>query len=296
MTYRIGLVLNLAANSYQQALAEEAREAARKHGFELLPPAFANGSAMEQGSAALAYSREKVSACLIYPVVPDMLVNVCQILARGGASVAFLAQPPGEIARVRESNRDVLVTAVVTDQRELGRLQGEQCKRLLPGGGSVVLIEGPAESVVAQERLAGFREVVGSRVRVQSLYGRWEDEEAERVLTAWLSSPGRTLDVVACHNDAMARGARAALDKAADRQGEPRLRSVPVTGIDAVPNDGQRRVSTGELTATVETPRTSGPAIELLAAFWTLGARTEQKVLKARSVPPLDQLKAIAAS
>ena len=94
----------------------------------------------------------------------------------------------------------------------------------------------------------------------------------------------------------MARGARAALDKAADRQGEPRLRSVPVTGIDAVPNDGQRRVSTGELTATVETPRTSGPAIELLAAFWTLGARTEQKVLKARSVPPLDQLKAIAAS
>ena len=44
----------------------------------------------------------------------------------------------------------------------------------------------------------------------------------------------------------MARGARAALNKAADRLGEPRLRSVPVTGIDAVPSDGQRRVSTGE--------------------------------------------------
>src|SRR4029079_10868946 len=117
---------------------------------------------------------EKVSACLIYPVVPDMLVNVCQILARGGASVAFLAQPPIEIARVRESNREVLVTAVVSDQRELGRLQGEQCKRLLPRGGTVVLIEGPAEARVAQERLAGFLEVVGSDVRVQSLYGRWE--------------------------------------------------------------------------------------------------------------------------
>jgi ABC-type sugar transport system substrate-binding protein len=250
MTYQIALLLNIAANSYQQALADEARETARKHGFELLPPSFANGSAMEQGSAALAYSRQKVSACLIYPVVTDMLVNVCQILARGGASVAFLAQPPGEIARVRESNPDVLVTAVVSDQRELGRLQGEQCKRLLPGGGSVVLIEGPAEAVIAQERLAGFQEVVGSGLRVQSLYGRWEDEEAERVL--------------------------------------------PVTGIDAVPSDGQRRVSTGELTATVENPRTSGPAIELLAAFWKLGARTEHKVLKARSLPALDQLKAIA--
>ena len=54
---------------------------------------------------------------MIYPVVADMLVNVSQILARSGASVAFLAQPPGEIARVRESNRDVLVTAVVSDQR-----------------------------------------------------------------------------------------------------------------------------------------------------------------------------------
>jgi ABC-type sugar transport system substrate-binding protein len=294
MTYQIALLLNIAANSYQRALADEARETARKHGFELLPPSFANGSAMEQGSAALAYSRQKVSACLIYPVVTDMLVNVCQILARGGASVAFLAQPPGEIARVRESNPDVLVTAVVSDQRELGRLQGQQCLRLLPGGGSVVLIEGPAEADIAQERLAGFQEVVGSRLRVQSLYGRWEDQEAERVLTAWLSSPGRKLDVVACQNDAMARGARAALNKAADRLGEPRLRSVPVTGIDAVPSDGQRRVSTGELTATVENPRTSGPAIELLAAFWKQGTRTENQVLKARSLPPLDQIKAIA--
>jgi hypothetical protein len=64
-----------------------------------------------------------VSACLIYPVMADMLLNVSQTLARGGASVAFLAQPPGEIARVRESNPEVLVTAVVVDQRELGRLQ-----------------------------------------------------------------------------------------------------------------------------------------------------------------------------
>jgi ABC-type sugar transport system substrate-binding protein len=160
----------------------------------------------------------------------------------------------------------------------------------------VVLIEGPAEAPVAQERLAGFQEVVGSGLRVQSLYGRWEDDEAERVLTSWLSSPGRKLDVVACHNDAMARGARAALNKVADRLGEPRLRSVPVTGIDAVPNDGQRRVSTGELTATVENPRTSDPAIELLAAFWKQGARTEHQVLKARSLPPLDQIKAIATS
>ena len=62
MTYRIALLLNIAANSYQQALADEARETARKHGFELLPPAFANGSAMEQGSAALAYSRQNVSS------------------------------------------------------------------------------------------------------------------------------------------------------------------------------------------------------------------------------------------
>jgi hypothetical protein len=48
MTYQIALLLNIAANSYQRALADEARETARKHGFELLPPSFANGSAMEQ--------------------------------------------------------------------------------------------------------------------------------------------------------------------------------------------------------------------------------------------------------
>ncbi len=294
MTHRIALLLNIAANSYQQALADEARETARKHGFDLLPPSFANGSAMEQGAAALAYGRQNVSACLIYPVVADMLVNVSQTLATGGVSIAFLAQPPAEMARVRQANRDVLVTAVVADQRELGRLQGEQCKRLLPAGGTLVLIEGPAEALIAQERLAGFREVVGASVRVHSLYGRWEDEEAERVLTGWLASPGRKFDLVSCQNDAMARGARAALTKAADRLGEPRLRTLPVTGIDGVPNDGQRRVRAGELTATIENPRTSGPALDLLATFWRQGTRTEHQVIKARSLPPLDQLKPIA--
>jgi hypothetical protein len=34
-------------------------------------------------------------------------------------------------------------------------------------------------------------------------------------------------------------------------------------------------------------------SIELLAAFWKQGARTEHQVLKARSLPPLDQLKPI---
>ena len=135
MTYRIALLLNIAANSYQQALADEARETARKHGFELLPPSFANGSAMEQGAAALAYSRQKVSACLIYPVVADMLVNVCQILARGGASSLSWPSLRRDRSRAGIQSR-VLVTAVVSDQRELGRLQGEQCRRLLPNGGT----------------------------------------------------------------------------------------------------------------------------------------------------------------
>lgn len=294
MTYKIALLLNITANSYQQSLADEARETSRRHGFELLPASFANGSAVEQIRAALAYSRQKVSACLIYPVVADMLTNVSETLARGGACMAFLAQPPAEIARIRQCNPDVLVTAVVPDQSELGRLQGEQCRCLLPKGGTVVLIEGPAEAAVAQARRAGFLEVVGADVRVQSLYGRWEDQEAERALTAWLSSPGRKFDLVACQNDAMARGARAALNKAAERLGEPRLKSVPVTGIDAVPNDGQQRVRSGDLTATVENPRTSGPALDLLATFWKQGTRTEHKVLKARSLPPLDQLRPLA--
>ena len=294
MTRKIALLLNITANSYQQSLADEARETSQRHGFELLPASFANGSAVEQITAALAYSRQKVSACLIYPVVADMLTTVSETLVRGGASLAFLAQPPAEIARIRQCNPDVLVTAVVSDQGELGRLQGEQCRRLLPKGGTVVLIEGPAEAAVAQARRVGFLEVVGADVRVQSLYGRWEEQEAERALTAWLSSPGRTFDLVVCQNDAMARGARAALNKAAERLGESGLKSVPVTGIDAVPNDGQQRVRSGDLTATVENPRTSGPALDLLATFWKLGTRTEHKVLKSRSLPPLDQLRPIA--
>jgi hypothetical protein len=159
----------------------------------------------------------------------------------------------------------------------------------------VVLIEGPAEADIAQARLAGFQEVVGSHLRVQSLYGRWEDEEAERVLTAWLSSPGRKLDVVACPK--RCDGPRRAR-RAQQGRGSPGRAAAQVGARDRHRRRAQRRTAAcehggadGDRSRTRARP---ARAIELLAAFWKQGARTEHQVLKARSLPPLDQLKAIS--
>jgi len=293
MKRRVALLLTKDDNPYQLTLVTDATEAARRLDLELLPPVFAANSAVEQVAALFTFHRQKVDGYVILPVVPDMLTSVALTILKGGASIVFLNRPPYELPRLREQNPKALVAAAYADQHAMGRLQGEQCRRLLPQGGNLVLIEGPVEAPQVHERRAGLIEALGPKFRVHSLEGRWDADLAERALTSWLQSGGRTaskLDLVVCQNDDMAAGARQALHEASRQANLTHLQRVPITGIDGLADDGQRRVRAGTLTATIENPRSTGPALELLARFWKTGERVERQLLELRSHPALEQL------
>jgi ABC-type sugar transport system substrate-binding protein len=83
----------------------------------------------------------------------------------------------------------------------------------------------------------------------------------------------RRLDLVVCHNDSLALGARKALDAAADEIGQPGLRDVPVVGCDGAPELGQAQVRRGTLAATVVLPHLGRAAVESIARFVRTGRR-----------------------
>jgi ABC-type sugar transport system substrate-binding protein len=59
--------------------------------------------------------------------------------------------------------------------------------RLLPEGGAVLLILGAHNTPSAVSREKGFREVVGNRLDVQVIEGKWQAERAEEALRDWLA-------------------------------------------------------------------------------------------------------------
>ncbi len=177
-----------------------------------------------------------------------------------------------------------------TDQKEVGRIQGRQCRSLLPGGGRVLCVQGPADSTVTADRLAGLKEALGKGFEVRGLNGDWTEASGAKAVTSWLrlkTAEVFTPDIVVSQNDSMAAGARKVLlEHHADWS------SLPFLGCDGLPDGGQRMVARGELAATVVTPSNTGPALEIVSRWLrTQQTPSREVLLPPRSHPPEDHIR-----
>lgn len=297
MARRVALLLNDEDNGYERALAAAAQLAARRHGFELLPPHFAAGSPVQQLSAVFAFQRAGLDACLVTAVAPDAEWSAIENLLRAKVAVVLLNREPADLKRARAAHPGCLLASVLPDQAQIGRLQGEQCLKLLPDGGFVLLVTGAEQSPSTVMRRAGFLERVEPTGvhAVHKLEGRWTTEGARQAVSDWFkfgADRHRALDLVVCQNDPMAVGVRSALEAQAAAVGKTELARTPITGVDGLPAEGQRRVRDGELVATVVMPLTTGPAMEILAAHWAGGAPELRRVLPGDPFPALEHLTA----
>jgi ABC-type sugar transport system substrate-binding protein len=178
-------------------------------------------------------------------------------------------------------------------QHGVGQIQAEQALRLLGGSGFLILVTGAALSPAAVGRKEGFFAAVGQRLEVQELDGRWTSDGAERALTQWFQfRPDRVPQLVVCHNDAMARGAQAALKKEAARSGRRELERVPLLGCDGVEDEGLTQVNQHMQAATIILPPTTRAALHALAEFWTRGVHAPVTEVAAKSFPALEQIAA----
>jgi ABC-type sugar transport system substrate-binding protein len=289
---RVVVALLTAEQEFQQLQAKDARDAAARLGLDV-DVAFAEGHAVVQIQQLFrhihAAEAERPAAIVVEAATGEGLARVARNAVGAGIGWILVNTRVTYVDELRAAHPDLLIAMLGTDQKEVGRIQGRQCRSLLPGGGHLLCVQGPADSTVTADRLAGLKEALGAGFEVRGLNGDWTEGSGAKAVTAWLrlkTAEAFTPDMVVSQNDSMAAGARKAL-----RDHRAEWASLPFLGCDGLPEGGQRMVARGELAATVVTPSNTGPALEIVARWLqTREIPPREVLLPPRSHPPEDRL------
>jgi len=284
-------------NDYQQEQAAAAEKAARRLGVDV-KIIHADNDAVAQSQQLLHYVQDssvtRPDAILFEPAGGTAFPQVARAAAAAGIGWVVLNHEVDYILDLRRQFK-VPIFSITSDHVEIGKIQGKQFAALLPNGGSILYIEGPANSSAAKERTKGMNLTKPANVQVKSMRGNWTEESAYRTVSSWLrlrTSQEMRIDLVGAQDDSMAMGARKAFGETsgADRE---RWLKVPFTGCDGMPQTGQTWVRNGTLAATIFIRPNTDLAIEMLVeAIKTGSSLPEKKVTDPQSVPSLEDLAA----
>lgn len=284
-------------NDYQIEQAQSAEAAARKLGVEL-QVIYADNDAITQSTQLLkaiqAEEEHRPDAIIFEPVGGTALPQVARAAASAGIGWAVLNRDASYIAELRKSSK-APIFVVTSDHLEIGRIQGRQIGALLPHGGSILCVQGPAENSAAKDRTAGMNETKPASVHTTLLRAQWTEESSQKAVRSWLkltTSHKAAIDLIAAQDDSMALGARKAFEELSDGTEKERWLSLPFLGCDGLPKTGQAWVKDGLLRATIFVPPNTGQAIEMFADALQRGKQPPERALTtAVSVPPLNDLK-----
>jgi ABC-type sugar transport system substrate-binding protein len=272
--------------------AADALRAARGAGVEVEVD-FAEGNALVQIHQLFAHIHapegRRPTAILVESVAGEGLERVARNAVKAGIGWILLNTRTAYLESLRHEYPRLPLSMVSVDQEEIGRIQARQARALLPGGGSVLYLQGPPDSPAAQDRLRLLQEGIGGAgIDLRVLNGKWTEAGGQAAVASWLrlkTSDSFRPDLVVSQNDAMAVGAwNAIVDLRKDWAG------VPVTGCDGLPEEGVRLVDAGRLAATIVTPPTAGTAVALVARSLAGEELPPQVILTPRSHPAVDAI------
>ena len=273
--------------------AADARAAGERTGLEV-EVVFAENNAIQQIQQLYSFIHapedRRPAALLVEAVSSEGMERVARNAVKAGIGWVVQQWKTEYLDALRAQHPKVPIVSVAVDEEEIGTIQARQVLALLPQGGGLLVVQGPSDSTTATRRheglVSGLR---GSGIEIRTaLRGDWTARSAEAAVTSWLrlkSTEGLRVDAVVSQNDSMASGARAAI-----RASRSEWSTLPFTGCDGLPEGGRRLVASGELTATVIKPTTTGPAVELIARTLRGQAAPPEVVLHAASHPPLEML------
>lgn len=186
------------------------------------------------------------------------------------------------------------VFLVSQDHVEVGRIQGLQIGAILPEGGSVLYLRGPAMSSLATRRFEGLESGKRKNVEVKSLKVQGSTAESAYIaMCSWLSlstvRPAGTQMIVSQSAD-FVLGARKAFETNTAETERPKWFALPCTSA-GLPSQIKPLVDQGVLRAAVLTPLTVDTALEMLVQAMKEGSQPREKTLvKASSYPNLEKL------
>lgn len=299
---RLSFILSLLTdkNAYQRDQAAVASEAARRLGVDLRV-LFAESDAVTQSEQllkAIQSSEEARPQGIICQPVGTPLERVAREAAARGIGWALINREADYLGDLRRLHNNPSFT-IILDQEEIGRIQGRQFARLLPGGGTILYIVGPSMNPVFKLRQAGMHATKPENIQVITLRGALTEESGYQAVASWLRLPtSRTkrLDLIASQNDDMTMGARRAFEETLSADERGHWASLPYTGCDACKGAGADWIRAGTLTASVFLPPTAGLAVETLAR--AMESKTQpalRRQISPESRPSLEELAQIGA-
>jgi len=298
---RFLLALITKDNDFQVQQAASAETTARELGIDL-EIVYADGDTITQSTQILktiqAHPTLRPDAIIVEPAGGTGLPQVAKAAVDAEISWCLLNRDAEYIAELRRGSKKPIFV-VTSDHTEIGRIQARQLNALLPEGGAVLYILGPTESSTVKDRKSGFEAVCPKNLRVTLLRGKWTEESGHRSMATWLKLGGSSkvsIVAVAAQNDAMAIGARKALEEIENPQEKQKWKSLPFIGADGLPKTGQAWVRSGLLAATVIAPPMAGQAVQLMVKALRAGDSVpERTVTSLESYPPIEKLSKLQA-
>ena len=294
---RINFLVSLTNNDndYQQEQASAAEKTARRLGVEV-KIIHANNDAVAQSQQLLHYVQDssvvRPDAIMFEPAGGTAFPQVARAAAAAGIGWVVLNHEVDYILELRRQFK-VPIFAISSDHVEVGKIQGKQFASLLPNGGNMLYIEGPANSSAAKERTMGMHQTKPANIQVKSMRANWTEESAYKTVSSWLrlrTSQESHIDLVGAQDDSMAMGARKAFSEIAESD-RARWMKVPFTGCDGMPKTGQAWVRNGTLAATIFIRQNTDLAMEMLVEALKTGTMPpERKTTEPESVPSLQDL------
>jgi ribose transport system substrate-binding protein len=293
---KLKFVLSLPGdNSYLREQAAVAKATAERLGLELqVMNANSDPILQSQQLLELVQSRSvpRPDGMLVEPVSATGLPRVAEAAVAAGIAWVVSNAHVVYTGALRKSSK-VPVFTVSQDHLEIGRIQGRQIGAMLPNGGSLLYLRGPATNFLASQRSEGMESAKPKNVQVKSLKIQWTGESAYNSVTSWLGlSTVRAGDtqMISSQNTDFILGARKAFQMNTADPERAKWLSLPCTGAGTL-SQARPLVESGVLLAAVITSLTMNTALAMLVRAIESGTQpAEHTIVEATSYPTLEEL------
>lgn len=281
-------------NRYLREQAIVAQESAQRLGITLRiinaesDPVAQSQQLLEVVQAA----RERPDAVIVEPVNETGLPRVAEAAVAAGVAWVISNARVDYFEALRKGSR-VPVFGVSQDHGEIGRLQAKQFAALLPRGGSVLYLRGPASNSLACQRAEALESATPGNIELKMLKIQWTEESAYQSLSSWLllsTVHAAKFHLVSSQNIDFISAARRAFQDNAPAAERRQWLSLPCTGA-GVASQTKPLVDQGILTGAVLTALTMDTCLEMLHQAFESGSQPpEQTMVSASSYPSLEEL------
>ena len=281
--------------TYIRAQSVAAQAAADRLGIDLdILNAGMDAVAQGQQLLDLVLSKtRKPDGILVEPVSAAGLPRVAEAAVAAGIGWVVSNAHADYLESLRRKAK-VPVFQISQDHVEVGRIQGRQIGAILPEGGSVLYLRGPAMSAWATRRLEGLGTTKPKNIELKPLkiIGTSADN-ATTAVGSWLNlihPKPEGIQLIVCQNTDFITGARKAFEKNAPVAERSKWLAVPAAAV-GVAERVRPLVDQGTVCAAVVTSLTMDRAVEMLArALKEKSQPPEHTFVEAYSYPSIEDL------